>query len=95
MDDEVKIAIALDGKVSQLIGLYEKEKEKGLLYREKITELREQIKSMETEIEALKGANRGLKFATAFKSKGDAADAKKIIDELVREIETCVSLLNR
>jgi exonuclease VII small subunit len=95
MDDEVKTVIALDGKVSQLIGLYEKEKDKGLLYREKITELKEQIKSMETEIETLKEANRRLKFATAFKSKGDASDAKKIIDGLVREIETCVSLLNR
>jgi exonuclease VII small subunit len=95
MDDEIKIVIALDGKVSQLIGLYEKEKEKGLLFRETITELKEQIKSLETEIETLKEANRKLKFATAFKSKRDAADARKIIDELVREIDTCVSLLNR
>jgi exonuclease VII small subunit len=95
MDDEIRITVALDGKVSQLIGLYEKEQKKGLLYRDTITGLEEQIKSMETEIEALKEANRRLKFATAFKSKGDASDAKKIIDELVREIEQCVSLLNR
>ena len=95
MDDEIKIVSALDGKVSQLIVLYEKEKEKGILYREKIRELKEHIKSMETEIETLKEANRRLKFATAFKSSGDASDAKKNIDKLVREIETCVSLLNR
>ena len=95
MDDEIKTAIDLDGKVSQLVSLYEKEKDKGLLYREKIMELKEQIKSMETEIETLKEANRRLKFATAFKSKGDASDAKNIIDGLVREIETCLSLLNR
>jgi exonuclease VII small subunit len=95
MDDEIKIVNALDGKVSQLVSLYEREKEKGLLYRETITELKEQIKSMESEIEALRAVNRKLKFATAFKSKGDASDAKKIIDELVREIEACVSLLNR
>ncbi|MDR2382933.1 MAG: hypothetical protein LBD76_03495 [Prevotellaceae bacterium] len=95
MDDEIKTVIALDGKVSQLISLYEKEKDKGLLYREKIRELEERLKSKETEIETLKEANRRLKFATAFKSKGDASDAKKIIDGLVREIEICVSLLNR
>ncbi|MDR1583145.1 MAG: hypothetical protein LBS55_07815 [Prevotellaceae bacterium] len=95
MDDEVKITVALNGKVSQLIDLYEKEQKNGLLFRDRIAGLKEQIKSMETEIEALKEANRRLKFATAFKSKGDASDAKKIIDELVREIEKCVSLLNR
>jgi exonuclease VII small subunit len=95
MDDEIKMTIALDGKVSQLISLYEKEKEKGLLFRETITELKAQIKRLETELETLKDANRKLKFATAFKSKGDASDAKKIIDKLVREIETCVSLLNK
>jgi exonuclease VII small subunit len=95
MDDEIRIVNVLSGKVSQLISLYEKEKEKGLLYRETITELNERIKNLETEIEELKEANRKLKFATAFKSKGDASDAKKTINELVREIEICVSLLNR
>jgi predicted RNase H-like nuclease (RuvC/YqgF family) len=95
MDDEIKIVDALDRKVSQLIRLYEKEKEKGLLFSEKITKLEERIKSMETEIEELKETNRKLKFATAFKSIGDASDAKKVIDHLVREIETCVTLLNR
>jgi polyhydroxyalkanoate synthesis regulator phasin len=95
MDDEIKIAVALDRKVSQLMSLYEKEKEKGLLFRKTVMELNERIKSLETEIEELKEVNKKLKFATAFKSKRDASDAKKIIDELVREIDTCVSLLNR
>jgi hypothetical protein len=95
MDDEIKVAIVLDGKVSQLIDLYEKEKENGLLYKDTIKGLEERIESMASEIEMLKEANRILKFATAFRSKRDAADAKKIIDELVREIDKCVSLLNR
>ncbi|MDR0385957.1 MAG: hypothetical protein LBH60_07760 [Prevotellaceae bacterium] len=95
MDDEIRIAFALNGKVSQLIGLYEKEKRKALLYKDMIGGLNEQIKNLETEIEMLKEANQRLKFATAFRSKRDASDAKKIIDELVREIERCVSLLNR
>jgi predicted RNase H-like nuclease (RuvC/YqgF family) len=95
MDDEINIAVALEKKILQLIGLYEKEKEKGLLFRDTIMELEKRIESMATEIETLKEANRQLKFATVFRSQGDAADAKKISDELVREIENCVSLLNR
>jgi hypothetical protein len=95
MDDEIKIVNALDGKVSQLVGLYEKEKEKGLLLGNKMKDLEQQIESMASEIETLKEANRKLKFATAFRTKGDASDTKKFIDELVREIDKCVSLLNR
>jgi cell division septum initiation protein DivIVA len=95
MDDDVRIAVALDGKVSQLISLYEKEKENVLLLRDTIKRLKERIKSLETEIEEYKESNRKLKLATAFKSKGDASDAKKFIDELVREIDKCVNLLNR
>jgi cell division septum initiation protein DivIVA len=95
MDDDAKIAIALDGKVSQLIDLYEKEKKNVLLLRDTIRGLKEQIKSLETEVEEFKESNRKLKLATAFKSKGDASDARKFIDELVREIDKCVALLNR
>jgi predicted RNase H-like nuclease (RuvC/YqgF family) len=95
MDDEIEIVNALDGKVSQVKDLYENEKKKGLLYRDTITGLERRIENMTSELEELKEANRKLKLATAFKSKGDAADAKKIIDGLVREIDKCVSLLNR
>jgi hypothetical protein len=95
MDDEIRIVNALKGKISQVIDLYEKEKKKGLSRINEITKQKEQIKSMETEIETLKEANRKLKVATAFRSKRDASDAKRIINELVREIEKCVSLLNR
>jgi polyhydroxyalkanoate synthesis regulator phasin len=95
MDDVVRIVIALDRKVSQLIDFYEKEKKNVLLLKDTIKRLKEQIKSLETEIEECKESNRKLKLATAFKSKGDASDAKKFIDELVREIDKCVTLLNR
>jgi hypothetical protein len=95
MDGDGNIAIVLDGKVSQLITLYEKEKKHALLLRDTIATLEGQVESLETEIEALKEANRTLKLATAFKSKGDASDARKIIDGLVREIDGCITLLNR
>jgi cell division septum initiation protein DivIVA len=95
MDDDVRIANALGGKVSRLISLYEKEKEKVLLLKDRIEKLKEQVKSLETEIEEFKETNRKLKLATAFKSNKEASDAKKIIDDLVREIDRCVTLLNR
>ncbi|MDR1130642.1 MAG: hypothetical protein LBK96_06645 [Prevotellaceae bacterium] len=95
MDGDVGIASALDGKISQMIDLYEKEKKKVLRLEDTKKRLEEQIGSLKTEIEDFKDANRKLKFAVAFKSKGDASDAKKFIDELVREIDKCLTLLNR
>ncbi|MDR1340364.1 MAG: hypothetical protein LBK58_09985 [Prevotellaceae bacterium] len=95
MDGDVRIAEALGGKVSQLVDLYEKEKENVLLLKDTVKRLKERIESLGTEIEDLKDANRKLKLAVAFKSRGDASDAKKYIDELVREIDKCLTLLNR
>ncbi|MDR1129649.1 MAG: hypothetical protein LBK96_01530 [Prevotellaceae bacterium] len=95
MDGDVRIASALGGKISQLVGLYEKEKENVLILKDTIKRLKEQIESLETEMEDFKDENRKLKLAVALKSKGDASDAKKFIDELVREIDKCLTLLNR
>jgi predicted nucleic acid-binding Zn-ribbon protein len=103
MDGDVEIAIALKRKILQLMELYEKEKKISSSLTETIAELNGQIKGLETEIDSLKKSNRRLKLSTAFKSKAanqstnedDALGAKKIIDELVREIDRCVALLNR
>jgi phage shock protein A len=96
MDDEIKIAVALKGKVAQLIDLYENEKEKTLRLRDKVAGLEKQIERLEADNEVLKETNCQLKLATAFKSTGDtSADAMNFIDELVREIDECVTLLNR
>jgi hypothetical protein len=95
MDDEIKIAIALKGKIVQLIDLYENEKKETLKLRGKIVSLEEQIGRLEADNEALKETTRQLQLVTAFKSKGDTSDAVNFIDELVREIDECVTLLNR
>jgi hypothetical protein len=66
--------------------------------------LKEQIKGLKTRIDILEESNRRLKLATAIKSKvalqstnedDTALGANKLIDELVREIDRCVALLNR
>jgi polyhydroxyalkanoate synthesis regulator phasin len=95
MDDEIKIAVALDGKISQLVSLYENEKGKVLELKDKTARLEERVKSLETELSAQKEINRNLQLAAAFMSGEDASDAKRFIDDLVREIDECVTLLNR
>jgi phage shock protein A len=95
MDDEIKIAMALKRKIAELIDLYENEKKNVLILRQKVAGLEEQIQRLESDNEALKKTNCQLKLATAFKPTGDTSDAMNFIDELVREIDECVTLLNR
>jgi chromosome segregation ATPase len=95
MDSENKIAIALNRKIKQLEHFYKQEKNHSLDLKGKIMNLEEQIGSLEIEIKTLKKTIEKLNVALAFRAKGDTSDVKNIIDELVREINECVTLLNR
>ncbi|OQX98526.1 MAG: hypothetical protein B6I20_10930 [Bacteroidetes bacterium 4572_117] len=58
--------------------------------------LTEQFKNKEKENESLIGNYESLKMAKSIAvSSGDSHDAKIKINRLVREIDKCVSLLNR
>ena len=95
MDRNIEIVAALKAKVLQLVDLHESEKEKTSRQAVEIDGLRKQLRDREMEVGALKDENYKLKFAVAFKSHGGAQNAKKMIDELVREIDECMALLNR
>ncbi|MDR2424015.1 MAG: hypothetical protein LBD59_04735 [Prevotellaceae bacterium] len=95
MDKNIEIMAALRAKVLQLVDLYESEKKKTSRLTVEINDLRKQLRNSEMETGALKDENYKLKFAVAFKSPGGAQNAKKMIDELVQEIDECMALLNR
>lgn len=86
----------LKKKVRLLLSLYDAElKDKSKVQKE-ITELKEKIKSQETEIETLGKKYETLKLAKAFEhSTDDGKDAKVKINRIVREIDNCIALLNR
>ncbi|MDR1896206.1 MAG: hypothetical protein LBR10_05395 [Prevotellaceae bacterium] len=95
MDGNVEMVVALRGKISQMMDICEKEKENALLLMAQIASLQKEIENKDREIGTLKDLNQKLILATAFKSGGDAQEAKKRISNLVREIDKCVALLNR
>ena len=64
--------------------------------KKELTDLTEQINSKENENENLINNYESLKLAkTIAVSSGDAHDAKIKINRLVREIDKCISLLNK
>jgi outer membrane murein-binding lipoprotein Lpp len=89
------ILAATMSKIALLQGLYEKEKNKNDKLSSKVETLNKEIEQKNGEIKALKDRNDKLEIAVSFKSLGGAQAAKKRINELVREIDNCMALLNR
>jgi CHASE3 domain sensor protein len=58
--------------------------------------LKEMLQERETEMKELEKKYERVKLAGALAGEGEnASEAKKKISELVREIDNCISLLNR
>ncbi|MDR0559511.1 MAG: hypothetical protein LBG92_05035 [Prevotellaceae bacterium] len=87
-DSDIPVMKALRMKVLKIIELYDIEKRQTLY-------LQSQLQEKEREIDRLSSENNRLKLVAAFKSAGDAREAKKLIGKLVREIDECVALLNK
>lgn len=62
---------------------------------EELQRLREQVSSNTKQIASLEEANKTLKIAKSLTGAGENTDAKLKINELVREIDKCIALLNK
>jgi cell division septum initiation protein DivIVA len=73
--------------------------EKALKDKEQLLEenekLKEEVKSRENDIEEFEKQNKLLKIAKSIESLEGKKEVKQKINELVREIDNCIALLNR
>jgi regulator of replication initiation timing len=58
-------------------------------------QLRSQVNGLNARLDALDDTNRTLKIAKSLTGSGENTDAKLKINELVREIDKCIALLNK
>lgn len=63
--------------------------------REKNSQLETLVEQKTKEIKGLKEKNEVIRIAKTLESGEKSTDAKKKINELVREIDKCITLLNR
>lgn len=95
MDDITILLSGIDNKVRMLVNQLEKalkDKEQLLEENEK---LKEEVKSRENDIEEFEKQNKLLKIAKSIESLEGKKEVKQKINELVREIDNCIALLNR
>lgn len=85
----------IHAKVKRLIILNNDLNSENGLLKKKQTELLREIGDQKTEIENLKEKYNFLKIAKSVKHSEGNAEIKKKIEELVREIDKCIGLLNK
>lgn len=80
----------------KLVALYEGEKQKNAELQTLLKESREAVESNGQQITELKRQIDNLKLAGAFTGSGaNSAMAKDKIDKLIREIDKCISFLEK
>jgi len=94
MSESGKLVKDIHSKVGNLINLQNSLKHQNNDLKADQEELKQKIEDQNKLIEQLKDRNRNLKIAKSVKQSEGNNDVKKRIDELVREIDKCVGLLN-
>jgi len=83
-------------KLEQMIGLHQKMKAECQIFKEEKTRLDEQINLLTISNQDLSRKVEDLKFAKSLAGANeDSHEAKIKINRLVREIDKCISLLNK
>ena len=84
-------------RIKSIISLYEEQKSKAEMLRNKNKELSERIELLENKLENLDKKYENLKIAKVLSSVpgDDVHDTKLQVNRIVREIDKCIALLNR
>jgi hypothetical protein len=95
-NDKASIINKLKSNILRLRSLYEKEKEANYLLEKEKDELLSKLLQKEQEIDSLEIKLNTLKLAKSISGENnDMQDAKVKVNNLVREIDKCIALLNR
>lgn len=95
-DSKVELANQLKQKINMLISRYEELKSQNLLLVTENERLNSELSEMKSEYAQLDDKFSTYKLSQSFVDKsGNATDTKKRINQIVREIDKCIALLNR
>jgi NADH dehydrogenase/NADH:ubiquinone oxidoreductase subunit G len=98
MNELHEIVANLEGKAQKLIHLHTKAQEENETLRRSNTEFQSKLQQKELEIKELEEKHQALKLANSLLENNETqktTDIKLKINELVREIDKSIALLNR
>jgi uncharacterized protein (DUF3084 family) len=95
MDKSTDIVVRISKNIDLLIATNKKLQEENAVLKSDIANLKTSVEKKEQELNNLKKQNEVLSVAKTLSGDGDANKEVKLkINELVREIDKCISLLN-
>jgi hypothetical protein len=94
MNKVLIIVSKLEEKVKKLVNLHHEISKENKSLKKEISELKNQIEKQKLIIHRLEEKNKVQKISKSLNSGKDTFNAKIKINELVREIDKCISLLN-
>ena len=89
------IIATVEAKVHQLGEQKLKAEQELSSAREKLQRMEEKMAELKSQIADLEEKNRVIQVAQSLNSGEGSTDARKRINELVREIDKCIALLNK
>lgn len=98
MADLDMIVTSLQSKIEKLVHLHKKVEDENIKLVLENQDLLKLVEEQERQLKELDEKNRTLTIASALsdiKSIGNATESKLKINELVREIDKCIALLNK
>jgi uncharacterized coiled-coil DUF342 family protein len=95
MENVAEMITSVEFKVKRFIEQHNEIKNKLQRYKNEIQELKTINEQHQETINELKDKIKLLKIAKSAETKEGAVDAKLKINEMVREIDKCIGLLNR
>ena len=96
IDPNSDFIVNLEEKIDRLVERYRAEKEESKLLRNQVALLTEQLDQSSASYQKLEESFNKLKVARTLEaSTEDVRDTKLRINQIVREIDKCIALLNR
>ena len=94
--EQAKVLVSkINEQVLELLGRHRAMKEENAELKNRNADLLDTIEKQEKEIELLKEQIVKLKIARSLTDKEGSTEVKAKIDEMLREIDKCVGLLNQ
>ena len=87
--------IEIKSNFEKLIALYEAQRERADALAAELEKERSANDACRKQIDDLKAQVNSLELKGAFMSGGDSSSAREKIDKLIREIDKCISLLEK
>ncbi len=96
VNPNLDIVVKLEQKIDKLVESYKSEKEENRMLRTQIAQISNQLEQSASSYALLQDEFDKLKIAKTIEaSSADVRDTKLRINQIVREIDKCIALLNR